>query len=134
MDDVTLAMDTADDRARLNLVKELTTKVSFVADDLRKHLATGKGYSNKSEEQGINDFQQHFVTMNINGTKIVDHWQNPKDGTVYSLCLLDVKDVKNAITGLHELSKEMQKHIEHDMSHSLNELRQIQKQDGQNSN
>lgn len=126
IDDKSLAMDTADNRARFKVAQVLKDKVSGVADDLRAQEAAGHTYSARDPELGIKNFQHNFVDLTMTGATIIDRWRDPKTGDIYSLCLLDIKSMQNTVDQITNLSTEMRHRIREDMGKSLKELREEQ--------
>ena len=89
---------TADNRARAEVAKILDTYVDYLFRDYMTSLtAEGSGASVAAEQQEVTQLIKTTVKVRLKGAQIVDRWQDPKTGILYSLCRWELQDVKTAL-------------------------------------
>jgi len=107
-----LLTSTADNRARAEVAKILETYLAVLAKDYMASTTAGDMKAS-SEEQSVGQVYRNFSMAVFQGVQITDHWRNPVDGNLFSLCELDLYFVKNALKEFKELdSKWMEYAIE----------------------
>ena len=97
-----LLISTADNRARAEIAKILETYVAVLAKDYMASTTAGD-MSASAEEQHIEQALKTFTKTTLHGARIIDHWQDPADGTLFSLCEMDLLAFKNALDEYKEL-------------------------------
>jgi hypothetical protein len=60
-----------------------------------------------SEEQSVGQVYRNFSMALFRGVKITDHWKDPVDGSLFSLCEQDLYFVKNALKEFKELDSKL---------------------------
>ncbi len=97
MSDESLQTATADNRARAEVAKVVSTYIDSTMSDYTA--ATGDTASN-SIEQSINSATKTV----LNGAKIKGHWKDKKSGNIYSFAEMDMKVLDDAISTAGKLS------------------------------
>jgi len=105
-----LLVTTADNRARAEIAKTLETYVAVLAKDYMASTTAGD-MSETSEEQHVEQALKTFSKTTIHGATIVDHWQDPADMTMYSLCELDMFAFKDALETHKELDAKVRDYV-----------------------
>jgi hypothetical protein len=97
-----LARSTAENRARADLGKIFRT---YSASLMRDYMAstTAGDMTASAEEQHVDQAIKTFSKITLSGVMIVDHWQDPSDGTVYALARLDLAEFGGALEKMKEL-------------------------------
>jgi hypothetical protein len=91
-----LLFSTSDNRARAEVAKVLETYVASLAKDYMASTTAGD-MSASSEEQHVEQALKSFSKTTLHGARIIDHWIDPSDGSVFALCEMDLLAFKEAL-------------------------------------
>ena len=105
-----LSISTADNRARAEIAKILETYVAVLAKDYMASTTAGD-MSESSEEQHVEQALKTFTKATIHGAQIINHWTDPADGSLFSLCELDLFAFKGALDEFKELDEEVRDYV-----------------------
>ena len=122
-----LLVSTADNRARAEVAKTLETYVAVLAKDYMASTTAGD-MSASSEEQHVEQALKTFSKTTLHGAAIVDHWQDPKDMTMYALCELDLFAFKEALDNYKELDSKVRDYVRENAEKMHNELEEMENQ------
>ena len=100
----------ADSSARADIASTLET---YVARLTKAYMAstTAGDMSASSEEQHVEEALKTFTKATLHGTRIINHWKDPVDGTLYSLCELDLLAFKEALDEYKELDEKVRDYV-----------------------
>jgi len=104
MNDPSLQRSTADNRARAEIARILSTYVD----------STIKDYSASSGAEGSADVEQLLRSTTrtaLSGARIVARWRDPDSGYLYSFAELDMQQVEHLLSTSSALSVELQKYL-----------------------
>lgn len=105
-----LLRSAADNRARNELAKVFQFyTASLMKDYMGATTAKQPGVS--SEEQLVEQAVKTVSGMTLSGVEIVDHWQNPATGDLYSLARLDLSAFKDSLEKAKELDEKTKEYI-----------------------
>lgn len=108
MTDFSLQRSTADDRARAEVARVLSTFMDVVAND---YLATA-GYGDETiDEQSISRQIEAVTRLNMSGTEVIARWKSEENGAVYSLAELDLKRVEQIVKKADVMNEGFQNHM-----------------------
>lgn len=94
MPDQSLQVATADDRARAEVARVLSSYMNVVSQDYSAALGSGDGaYS----EQSVSRQVDNITRLNMSGVRIIRHWKDEETGAIYSLAELDLQRVKDTV-------------------------------------
>jgi hypothetical protein len=65
--------------------------------------ASGSGQDQQSQ-LNISRQIQNITDQNLSGVRILTHWPNPKDGSLWSIAELDMKQVKDMVSGSKDMN------------------------------
>ncbi|MGC8530020.1 MAG: hypothetical protein ACP5OP_07475 [Leptospirillia bacterium] len=119
---IPLAIEDANLRARAAIAAEFDTYISRLSRDYQRSLGAAKGLEQNDESQGIEVPLEGFTRMEVKGSTIVDHWQDPKTGTIFALAQIDLKQYAKDLQGYHQMDEEQKQSILKDMNHAFEEL------------
>jgi len=102
MGDDSLQISTADNRARAEVARILSTFIDVAHHDYAS--ASGSGGEVVSE-QAISQQLETLSRTNISGSKILGHWRDKKSGIIYSIAELDLKQVQKVVDANHEMNQ-----------------------------
>ncbi|MDD2806682.1 MAG: hypothetical protein PHV33_14115 [Elusimicrobiales bacterium] len=117
--DKSLAVDTADQRARENIAKMINVKLDSVHKDFSMSNKVG---ATQIPTQDVGRKQGGKTEMNLSGAIPIEHWFDPVDGSVYSLVKLDTAAVKAALNTARESDPQFQKYITENSKRLISEL------------
>ena len=115
-----LANNAADARARTNLARSLSTKVTSLLKDYQSSTTAGD-FGASSEEQDITEATKTFTELNLNGAVIVDRCKGT-DGVLYSLAKMDLTPVNNIIDQQKQLSPKIKAIVKENAAKAFDEL------------
>lgn len=100
----------ADSSARADIASTLET---YVARLTKAYMAstTAGDMSASSEEQHVEEALKTFTKATLHGARIINHWKDPVDGTLYSLCELDLLAFKEALDEYKELDEKVRDYV-----------------------
>jgi hypothetical protein len=110
MGDLSLQLSAADDRARAEVARILSSYMDVVSND---YLAsTSGGGSAREADESVSRQIKNLTKVNLTGVKIIGHWRDKKSNVVYSLAELDMKHVKNTLQGVQDMNVDLKRYIE----------------------
>ena len=101
MNDPALQTSVADDRARAEIAKVLNSFMKVVSQDYSA--AAGSGQDQQNEESVSRQIQA-ITEQNVSGARILTHWPNPKDGSLWSIAQLDLGQVKDMVANSKDMN------------------------------
>jgi hypothetical protein len=116
-----LAVTAADNRARAEITKIFETYSASLMKDYARSTTAGE-MQKTSEEQDVQQSIKTFSAATLSGVVIVDHWQDPADGTLYSLAKLDLERFKENIDKARELNAAVRDYVRQNAEKSFKEL------------
>lgn len=105
-----LAVETADQRARADIARQFDTYVNSLLRDYQSAAsvpAGGQGYEEQQVEKSLKTLSQ----VSVRGARVLKHWKDPESGTVYSLVRLDLEGVRGTAEGMQEIDPSLRSHI-----------------------
>ncbi len=116
-----LAVDTADSRARAKVAEVFNTYVAKLNKDYMASTTAGD-MSASSEEQNVTQTLKTFTQMSLSGATPIDHWQDPSDGSMYSLVKLDMAAVKSTLEQAKQLDAKVRDYVKANADKAFDEL------------
>ena len=101
-----LAWDAAENRARAQMVKIVSTYTAYLMRDYAASTAAGE-FKKTTEEQHIEEATKTFAAGTLNGVRTVDRYKDEKNGIYYVVVKMDLEDVKDMLTQSKELNSQM---------------------------
>jgi hypothetical protein len=116
-----LSVTAADDRARAEIAKIMNSYVAVLTKDYMASTTAGS-MDKSSEEQHVSQTLKNFAKFTLHGAVIVDHWKDPADGTMFSLCKLDMNAIKKTLADSKELDSKMRDYVRANAEKAFDEL------------
>jgi hypothetical protein len=107
--DESLQRSTADERARAEVARILSSYMDVISNDYSA--ATGTG-ADASAEQAISRQVKAITKLNLSGSKIIGRWKDSRTSMVYSICELDLKQVKGTIQGAKDMNEDLRRYFD----------------------
>jgi len=108
MNDQSLQIATADDRARAEVARVLSSYMNVVSQN---YSAASGGPGDTYNEQSTSRQIENITRLNMSGVRIIAHWKNPKNGSIYSLAELDMKRVKDVVAKVGDMNAGFQDYM-----------------------
>ena len=115
MGDQSLQISTADDRARAELARILSTYMDVASRDYRS--ASGSG-TDAAADQSVTRQINALTKVNLAGAQIIGHWHDKRTGTIYSIAELDVRHIKETVGHVEDMDAGLQHYI-HDNADNI---------------
>lgn len=108
MADEALQRSTADDRARAEVARVLSSFMNVVSQD---YVATAGTGDYAVDDQSISRSIENITRLNMSGAEIIARWRDPNTGTVYSLAELDLKRVRDIVGSANQMHDGLRNHF-----------------------
>ncbi len=114
MGDLALQKATADDRARAEVARVLSSYMDVVSNDYTASARSGEtGDTNTGvNEETISRQIKNTTKINMAGARIIGSWRDPKSNTIWSIAELDMKHVKSTMAGVNDMNPDLKRYIE----------------------
>ncbi|HET7674657.1 MAG TPA: hypothetical protein VFL54_03950 [Gammaproteobacteria bacterium] len=94
MNDLSLQTSTADERARAEVARVLSSFMQVASQD---YAASSGMDKDRQNDASVSREIDNITRQNVSGARIIAHWRNPKTHTIWSLAELDMKSVKDMV-------------------------------------
>jgi hypothetical protein len=106
--DEALQRSTADDRARAEVARMLSTYIDAVSNDFSAASGTG---SYAAADQSVSRQIKAVTKQNLAGSKIIGRWKDSRTSMVYSIAELDFKTVKTTLEGANGMNDDLKRYL-----------------------
>jgi len=107
--DMSLQKSVADDRARAEVARVLSSYMDVVTSD---YMASAKSGSAGVADESVSRQIKNLSKVNLTGAKIIGSWRDPKTNIIYSVAELDMKHVKDTLSGVQDMNTDLKRYIE----------------------
>lgn len=114
MGDLALQKAVADDRARAEVARVLSSYLDVVSHDYTSAVKTGEAadkYAGVNEE-AVSRQIKNTTKAHMAGTRIIGSWRDPQSNTIWSIAELDMKYVKSTMAGVSDMNSDLKRYIE----------------------
>jgi hypothetical protein len=101
MNDQSLQTSVADDRARAEVARVLNSFMHVVSQDFSSSSGSGQ---DQMSAQSVSRQIQSITDQNLSGVRILTHWPNPKDGSIWAIAQLDLNQVKDSVANSKDMN------------------------------
>lgn len=109
MGDMALQISVADDRARAEVARVLSSYLDVVSND---YMSSAKSGDTGVSEEAVSRQIKNVSKVNLAGAKIIGNWRDPKTNTIYSIAELDMNHVKSTLAGVQDMNTDLKRYIE----------------------
>ena len=109
MGDMSLQKSVADDRARAEVARELSSFLDVVSNDYSASAKSG-GAAGENEES-VSRQIKNTTAINMAGAKIIGSWRDPQSNTIWSIAELDMEHVKSTVAGVKDMNPDLKRYI-----------------------
>lgn len=109
MGDMALQKSVADDRARAEVARVLSSYMDVVSND---YMSAAKAGDTTVNEESVARQIKNLTKVNLAGAKIIGSWRDPKTNIIYSIAELDMSHVKSTLAGVEDMNKDLKLYIE----------------------
>ena len=107
--DMALQKSVADDRARAEVARVLSSYMDVVSND---YLSSAKAGGANVAEEAVSRQIKALTKVNLTGAKIIGSWRDLKTNIIYSIAELDMKQVKSTLAGTQDMNDDLRRYIE----------------------
>lgn len=108
MGDNALQISTADNRARAEVARILSSYMDVVSNDYSAHAASaGRSVNRQTVSRQINN----LTRVNLTGVKIIGHWKNEETGNVWSIAELDMAQMQDTLDRVNDMNADLKRYI-----------------------
>ena len=109
MGDMSLQKSVADDRARSEVARVLSSYMDVVSSD---YLSAAKSGDTNVTEESVTRQIKALTKVNLSGARIIGSWRDPKSNIVYSIAELDMNHVKGTLAATQGMNDDFKRYIE----------------------
>lgn len=109
MGDMALQKATADDRARAEVARILSSYMDVLSND---YMASAKSGDTGVNEESVSRQIKNTTRVNLAGARIIGSWRDPKSNTIWSIAELDMSHVKSTMAGVTDMNADLKRYIE----------------------
>lgn len=109
MGDLSLQESVADDRARAEVARILSSYLDVVSSD---YMAAAKSGDNAVNEESVSRQIKNLSKVNLAGARILGRWRDSKTNVIYSIAQLDMNQVKSTLAGVQDMNADLKRYIE----------------------
>jgi len=108
MDDKSLQISTADNRARAEVARILSSYMDVVSNDYSAHAASaGRSINQQNVSRQINN----LTRVNLTGVRIIGHWENEQTGNIWSIAELDMAQMAETLDRVDDMNADLKRYI-----------------------
>jgi len=108
MGDESLQISTADNRARAEVARILSSYLDVVSNDY----TTATGSSDQAvSQQAVSRQIRNLTKVNLAGAKIIGHWKDEQTGAIYSIAELDLSGVKDITAQVRDMNADLKRYL-----------------------
>jgi len=119
MGDESLQKSTADERARAELARILSSYLSVVSND---YSAAASSAGASVNEQNVSREIQNLSQINLTGARIIGRWRDQRTGTIYSIAELDMKRMQETLEHAEQMSPSLHDFLSHESNNIFDRL------------
>lgn len=108
MGDPSLQLSTADNRARAEVARILSSFMDVASSD---YSAAAASEGRNVSQQNVSREIRNLTKVNLTGVRIIGHWRNEKDGTVFSIAELDMKQMQDTLNAVKDMNSDLKRYL-----------------------
>ncbi len=109
--DMALQKATADNRARAEIARVLSSYFDVAVNDYITNSRSGQDGGSSVTESSVQQQIKSVSQVVLNGSKIMGSWKDKKSGAIYSFAELDLKNVQKMIAANRNMSDELKRYL-----------------------
>ncbi|MDO8412691.1 MAG: hypothetical protein Q7S51_02755, partial [Gallionellaceae bacterium] len=107
--DMALQTSVADDRARAEVARILSSYLDVVSND---YMSAAKAGESHTTEEAVTRQIKNLSKVNLAGARIIGNWRDPKSDIIYSIAELDMNHVKSTLAGVNDMNEDLKRYID----------------------
>lgn len=108
MGDASLQLSTAENRARAEVARILTSYLDVASNDYTAASGSGEHTIN---QQAVSRQIRNLSKVNLSGVKIIGHWKHDGSNTIYAIAELDLEKVKTTTAVVDKMNADLHRYI-----------------------
>jgi hypothetical protein len=110
-------------RARADIARTFKTKIADLTKAYLRAVSGSSAQGDASTNESVTEqVTKAFTQMDLSGSAIIDHWYDSNEKVEYALAVMDVASMKDQISQMKELNKEVQQGILNNSQKMFDEL------------
>lgn len=109
MGDMALQKSVADDRARAEVARILSSFLDIVSND---YLASEKVANASVNTESVSRQIKNLSKVNLSGSRIIGSYRDTKNNIIYSIAELEMQRVKETLKAVNDMNEDLQRYIE----------------------
>jgi len=109
MGDPALQKSVADDRARAEVARILSSYLEVVSSD---YVAAEKAAKINVNEEAVSRQIKNVSKVNLSGSRIIGSWRDTETNIIYSIAELDMEQVKSTLATVSEMNEDLRLYID----------------------
>ena len=109
MGDMALQKSVADDRARAEVARILSSYLEVVSND---YMSAAKAGGANLAEETVSRQIKSLSKVNLTGARIIGSWRDLEANIIYSIAELDMNHVKTTLAGVNDMNDDLRRYIE----------------------
>ncbi len=105
-----LLRTTSENRSRNEVAKIFEVYTASLMTDYASS-TTAEDFDSSSEEQHVEQAIKATVAVTLSGVEIVDHWEHPTKGIIFSLARLDLDEFGQNIDRLKNINSKVKEYV-----------------------
>jgi hypothetical protein len=101
MGDESLQKSTADERARAEVARIMSSYLTVASNDYSAAASSG---GESTGEQSVSRQIDNLTQINLTGAKIIGRWRDKRTGNIYSIAELDLKQMQQTLDKAQQMS------------------------------
>ncbi len=108
MGDASLQKSTADNRARAEVARILSSYMDVASQD---YTAASGSNADAVSQQTVSRQIKNLSKINLSGVKIIGRWKNDETGIIYSIAELDMVQMKKTLNMVNDMNRDLRRYI-----------------------
>lgn len=106
--DRSLQTETADNRARAELARALSSYMDVVSRDYTAAAGSGEA---AVKDATVSRQIENVTRVNLAGSRIIGRWRDERTDIIYSLAELDMEEVQSNLQRVHDMNQELRSYM-----------------------
>ncbi|NIQ96848.1 MAG: hypothetical protein GWO11_04165 [Desulfuromonadales bacterium] len=122
-----LRAQTADQRARADIARQLDTYVANLYRDYQRATPETMGRP-AVEEEHVDQSLKAFTQVTVRGVRIIERWREPETDTLYSLARIDLDGIRATLSDIEAMDPSLRQYMRDNAEKAFSDIRREEQQ------